>query len=166
MCLGFGSEARGRKTGSTASLPATAGYGHPRSPPGKGARLAEYEVSDREGDRVTLRLHGDLVGEESVDHFKESLERHYVDDGVKLIRVELSDLDTINLEGVAVLLQLYQESLARGKRFLAEGATGQVRDKLEITGPSVRWKTPSASRRAVRGWDSPQASRGRRRSPG
>jgi anti-anti-sigma factor len=96
--------------------------------------LAEYEVSEREDDRVTLRLHGELVGEESSEEFKESLERHYVDDGVKLIRVELSDLDMISLEGVGVLLQLHRESLARGKRFLAEGATGQVRQKLEVTG--------------------------------
>jgi anti-anti-sigma regulatory factor len=57
-----------------------------------------------------------------------------VDDGVKLIRVELTDLQMISLEGVGVLLELYRESRARGKRFVAEGATGQVRDKLEVTG--------------------------------
>jgi anti-anti-sigma factor len=96
--------------------------------------LAEYGVSDREGDRVTLRLRGELVGEETAEEFKESLDRHYVDDGVKLIRVELTDLQMISLEGVGVLLELYRESRARGKRFVAEGATGQVRDKLEVTG--------------------------------
>jgi hypothetical protein len=38
--------------------------------------LAEYGVSDREGDRVTLRLRGELVGEETAEEFKESLDRH------------------------------------------------------------------------------------------
>jgi anti-anti-sigma factor len=111
------------------------GYGSRKvAPRAERARLAEYGVSDREGDRVTLRLRGELVGEETAEEFKESLDRHYVDDGVKLIRVELTDLQMISLEGVGVLLELYRESRARGKRFVAEGATGQVRDKLEVTG--------------------------------
>jgi anti-anti-sigma factor len=96
--------------------------------------LVEYEVSEKQGDRVTLNLRGRLNGERTVEEFKEALETHYVDDGVKEIRLELSDLKEMSLEGVAVLIKLWRESAARGKRFIGEGATGQVRDKLRITG--------------------------------
>src|SRR4029453_18979400 len=55
------------------------GYGSRKvAPRAERARLAEYGVSDREGDRVTLRLRGELVGEETAEEFKESLDRHYV----------------------------------------------------------------------------------------
>jgi anti-anti-sigma factor len=96
--------------------------------------LVEYEVSQKQGDRVTLHLRGRLNGERTVEEFKVALETHYIDDGVKEIRVELSDLKEISLEGVAVLIALWKESARRGKRFIAEGARGQVREKLEVTG--------------------------------
>jgi anti-anti-sigma factor len=96
--------------------------------------LVDYEVSEKQGDRVTLHLRGRLNGERTVEEFGEALETHYVDDGVKEIRVELSDLKEISLEGVAVLIELWRAAARRGKRFIAEGANGQVRDKLEITG--------------------------------
>jgi anti-anti-sigma factor len=96
--------------------------------------LVDYEVTEKQGDRVTLRLRGRLNGERTVEEFKKALETHYVDDGVKEIRVELSSLEEISLEGVAVLIELWRESARRGKRFITEGANGQVRDKLEITG--------------------------------
>jgi anti-anti-sigma factor len=96
--------------------------------------MAEYEVTEKQGDCVTLLLRGELTGTETAEEFKRSLERHYVDDGVKVIRLDLSDLEVISLEGVGVLIELYRESQARGKRFVAEGAKGQVREKLRITG--------------------------------
>jgi anti-anti-sigma regulatory factor len=65
---------------------------------------------------------------------KDSIETHYIDDGVKEIRVDLSDLKEISLEGIAVLIALWKESAARGKRLVAQGARGQVREKLQITG--------------------------------
>jgi anti-anti-sigma regulatory factor len=66
--------------------------------------------------------------------FKRSLETHYLDDEVKEIRVDLSDLEEISLEGIAVLIALWKESAAQGKRFVGQGARGQVREKLQITG--------------------------------
>lgn len=98
--------------------------------------MVDYEVGEREGDRVTLRIHGRMADDHVADEeaFKRSLETHYVDDGVKEIRVDLSDLKEINLDGVAVLISLWKESAARGKRFMGQGARGQVRAKLQITG--------------------------------
>jgi anti-anti-sigma factor len=104
--------------------------------------LAKYEVTEKQGDHVTLHVHGELIGEESADEFKDSLEDHYVDDGVRVIRLDLSDLEMISLEGVGVLLELSRESKARGKGFVAEGAKGQVREKLSITGTLAPLEDP------------------------
>jgi anti-anti-sigma regulatory factor len=98
--------------------------------------MVEYEVSEKQGDRVTLHVRGRMVADRVPDEeaFKRSLETHYVDDGVKEIWVDFSDLEEISLEGIAVLIALWKESAARGKRFVGQGATGQVREKLQITG--------------------------------
>jgi anti-anti-sigma factor len=98
--------------------------------------MVEYEVSQKQGDRVTLRLRGRMAADHVPDEeaFKRSLETHYVDDGVKEIRLDLSGLEEIDLEGIGVLIKLWKESAARGKRFVGQGARGQVREKLQITG--------------------------------
>jgi anti-anti-sigma regulatory factor len=101
--------------------------------PRRGAVVA-YEVSEKIGKRGYLRLRGRLVGEVTVEEFARALERHYIDDGVTQIVVDLSDVTEVSLEGVARLLQLRQESTSRGKTFLVEGVQGQPRDKLEVTG--------------------------------
>jgi hypothetical protein len=61
--------------------------------------VAAYEVSERAGDYVVLRLEGELIGDPTVERLHESLEEHYVDDGVALIRVDLRSVDFISLEG-------------------------------------------------------------------
>jgi anti-anti-sigma factor len=96
--------------------------------------MVDYEVLDKENSHAFLRLRGRLIGDVSSHELKRALERHYVDDGVKRIRVDLSDLSEISLEGVAILLDLWRESTRRRKEFVIEGARGQVREKLEVTG--------------------------------
>lgn len=96
--------------------------------------MIEYEVRQREGDYVILGLRGDLVDAEAIDSVKDSLEEHYVDDGVRLIRIDLSDVDYVTLEGIQMLLELWKESRERGKDFRAEGAQGQVFERLRIAG--------------------------------
>lgn len=100
--------------------------------------MVEYEVSQKQGDRGYLRLRGALVGEVTGWEFTRALERHYADDGVNDIVVDVSDVTEISLEGVASLLQLERESHDRGKRFVVEGVHGQPRNKLEITGTLKR----------------------------
>jgi anti-anti-sigma factor len=96
--------------------------------------VVRYEVTERQNEHVVLRLIGRLVGETSAEAFRRSLERHYVDDGVMEIRVDLWDVEEISLEGIAQLLALRRESQNRGKRFVIVRPRGQVREKLEITG--------------------------------
>jgi anti-anti-sigma regulatory factor len=96
--------------------------------------MVDYEVGEKEGPLVVLRLRGELVGDLPTRRIKEDLERHYVDDGVREIRVDLAELDHITLEGIAVLLELRAESGARGKRFLVQNPQGQVLERLSTTG--------------------------------
>jgi anti-anti-sigma factor len=100
--------------------------------------VVEFEAQEKQGDRGYLRLRGTMVGEITVEEFKHALERHYVDDGVTQIVVDLSDVTEISLEGVATLLLLQKESHDRGKRFVVQGDHDQVRRKLEITGALSR----------------------------
>src|SRR5690348_14180692 len=96
--------------------------------------MVDYEVLDKEGDTACLLLRGALVGDIPSEHLKQELERHYVDDGVRTICVVLSEVDRITLEGTVILVELWKESRARGKRFVVRDPRGQVRDKLRTTG--------------------------------
>ena len=89
---------------------------------------------DREGDLAYLLLRGELKGDVPSDVLKKELERHYVDDGVRTICVNLSEVDLITLDGVGILVELWQESQDRGKRLIIKDPQGQVRDKLRVTG--------------------------------
>jgi anti-anti-sigma factor len=91
-------------------------------------------VLEREDDYVVVELEGDFAGERLTEGVRETLEDHYVDDGVRRIRLDLQPLRFIDLEGVAALLALRRESKERGKLFTVEGAGGQVREKLAVTG--------------------------------
>ena len=96
--------------------------------------MVDYEVLDREGDYACLLLRGELVGEISSQRLKRDLERHYVDDGVRTICVDLAELELITLDGMEILVELWRESTNRGKRFVIRDAKGQVRNKLRTTG--------------------------------
>jgi anti-anti-sigma factor len=89
---------------------------------------------ERKEDYVVLRLEGELAGSLWTDVIQGFLEEHYVDDGVRRIRVDLAPVSFIDSYGVATLIALYKASLERGKQFSVEGAQGQVLDKLDTTG--------------------------------
>jgi len=91
-------------------------------------------VIEREDDYVVVGLDGEFAGERLTENVRETLQEHYVDDGVRRIRVDLHDVLFIDLEGVAALLSLRRESQERGKWFTVERAQGQVREKLGVTG--------------------------------
>jgi anti-anti-sigma factor len=96
--------------------------------------MVEYTVASKEGAEVVLQLRGELAGQPWTESLRRALEEHYVDDGVKIIRLELSPLTFLDNFGVATLVALRKESDARGKVLLVEGARGQVHDKLRVTG--------------------------------
>jgi anti-anti-sigma factor len=96
--------------------------------------MLDYEVTERAGDFVVLELRGELAGRVWTDQLRRALEDHFVDDGVRLIRVDLSPVDFMDNHGVATLLALLKESEGRGKRFRIERPKGQVLEKLVVTG--------------------------------
>jgi len=96
--------------------------------------VVDYLVLERAGDFVILQLRGELAGQLWTDHLKRALEEHYVDDGVRRIRLDVSPVTFLDNFGVATLVALRRESRERGKEFFIEGPNGQVREKLSVTG--------------------------------
>lgn len=96
--------------------------------------MVEYRIAERAADYVVLALRGDLAGGEPLARLHDMLEEHYVDNGVKLIRVDLREVPRITLEGIATLLALWKESLSRGKRFRVDNPQDQVATRMRETG--------------------------------
>jgi anti-anti-sigma factor len=94
----------------------------------------DFEVVEHGEDFVILALRGELSEQFWTKRIRHVLEEHYVDDGVRVIRADLSAVRFMDNHGVATLLALYKESLARGKRFVVEDAVGQPREKLKVAG--------------------------------
>jgi anti-anti-sigma regulatory factor len=57
---------------------------------------------------------------------------HYVDDGVREIYLDASELGFVDEDGIGALLRLRAEAIVRGKRLWLLNARGQVRDKLSL----------------------------------
>lgn len=96
--------------------------------------MVGFELVERGQDHVLLRLKGELSGQYWTGALAETLEEHFVDDGVMIIRVDLSPVTFLDNFGVATLVELHRRSRERGKRFLVQNPMGQVREKLEVTG--------------------------------
>jgi len=92
-----------------------------------------YEVASEEGEQVTVDLSGSLADQDWTRELRRFLEAHYQNAGVRSIELDLSDVDRIDLEGVATLLRLSAEAIARGKSLRVVGATGDVWSKLRQT---------------------------------
>jgi anti-anti-sigma regulatory factor len=96
--------------------------------------LPTLRSSRKQGEEGIVQLEGELTADPSLSRLEEWLEEHFVDDGVRTIRIDLSGVHRIDLEGVAALGLLAAESIRNHKVLVVEGATGQVRSKLEETG--------------------------------
>ncbi len=96
--------------------------------------MASLRSSRKQDGEGIVHLEGELTDEASAASLEEWLEEHFVDDGVRTIRVDLSGITRIDLEGAAALGLLAAEAMKKHKVLVAEGATGQVRSKLEETG--------------------------------
>lgn len=94
----------------------------------------EYRVAARQGDAVRVQLRGEMVGVGHTARLRKALEEHFVDDGVRVINLDLSTVSFLDNFGAATLVTLMQESQARGKRLFVSGAERQVREKLRVTG--------------------------------
>ena len=96
--------------------------------------MVQYRIAGRTEDAVLLRLSGELAHHFRTEQLRRALEEHFVDDGVKVIRLDLSPVTFLDSYGVATLVSLLKEAQERGKKLLIEGASGQVLEKLGVTG--------------------------------
>ena len=90
--------------------------------------------SQKQGDQGIVQLEGELTEGPSLDSLEGWLEEHFVDDGVRTIRVDVSRVTRIDLEGIAALGLLAAEAINRHKVLFVEGASGQPLSKLEEAG--------------------------------
>jgi anti-anti-sigma factor len=94
--------------------------------------MLEYRVVEQ-GEVVEVLLRGALADEDWTERLQEYL-AEYVVDGVTTIRVNLAEVEWVDLEGVATLIRLADRARDQGKRLVVTEARGPVRDKLELTG--------------------------------
>ncbi|MFL5736930.1 MAG: STAS domain-containing protein [Actinomycetota bacterium] len=86
---------------------------------------------DRSGDRVSIALRGTLAGPDA-GRLRHCVVEHYVDDGVREIYLDASELAFVDEDGVGALLRLRAEAIVRSKRLWVVRPRGQVRDKLAL----------------------------------
>ena len=92
-----------------------------------------WRVVDRGPDSVVLRLSGELSSDTPAAAVERTLDG-YLNAGVRRIQIDLEGVDSIDLEGVGVLIDLQRRSEQRGRSMSIEHAHGPVRDKLRTTG--------------------------------
>jgi anti-anti-sigma regulatory factor len=86
---------------------------------------------DRSGDRVSIALRGTLARDDAA-RLRNSIVEHYVDDGVREIYLDATELGFVDEDGIGALLRLRAEAIVRSKRLWLLNARGQVRDKLSL----------------------------------
>ena len=96
--------------------------------------MARLLSSTKHGGEGFVTLGGELQGEQSTTRLEQWVEDHFVDDGVVTIHIDVSEVSRIDLEGVAALALLAAEAIKQRKVLVIDGASGQVRNKLEETG--------------------------------
>jgi anti-anti-sigma factor len=93
-----------------------------------------WRVDHRGPDSVVLRLSGELLSSDTPAAAVERTLEGHLNSGVRRIRIDLEGVDSIDLEGVGVLIDLLRHSEQRGRSMSIEHAHGPVRDKLRTTG--------------------------------
>jgi anti-anti-sigma factor len=96
--------------------------------------MLSFEVMREEAGDVVVALQGELAYSDWTGALRRFLESHYISDGVRRIRLDLSDVTALDLEGLATLVVLWKEADRNGKAFVVEGAEGQPQQKLVQTG--------------------------------
>jgi anti-anti-sigma factor len=96
--------------------------------------LLDIRIAIRDREQVLVELRGDLADETWTERLDEFLHEHYVDNGIRNIRVNLSEVHRIDLAGVSTLVLLAHEAKRHHKRLIVEGADGGVRDQLQERG--------------------------------
>jgi anti-anti-sigma factor len=94
----------------------------------------EYRVAERGRDYVVVELRGELSRSGRAEWLRDALEEHFIDDGVRDIELDLSELTFLDALGVSTLVTLMKEAQRRGKRLRVERVHDQVLGKLREMG--------------------------------
>jgi anti-anti-sigma factor len=98
------------------------------------ADLFEMTTS-RDGDTTTLILAGELAFGSGLDRLPAAVANALARaPAPAVIRVDVSEIRRIDLDGVAALVRAQQRIVSLGGRFSLVGAHDQVRRRLEIAG--------------------------------
>lgn len=96
--------------------------------------MLEYSVVSETGSTVTVALRGAMTGEDWATRMTEFLDEHYVQDGVSVIALDLSQVRAIDLEGVGALVASARSAEERSKRLVVLEPSDVVERRLELTG--------------------------------
>jgi len=89
--------------------------------------------TQRDGDEVTVAARG-VVDLASAKEFEDGLAAAVADDGAAVVVVDLAGVTLLDSMGIAALLKGRRWADERGRSYRLTGATGLVRQVLDITG--------------------------------
>ncbi len=83
---------------------------------------------------MVIEIRGELSRFVQAEWLGTALEDHFVDDGVREIRLDLSGVTFLDGQGVSILVTLLKEAQRRGKRLQLDRVHDQALAKLRETG--------------------------------
>jgi anti-anti-sigma factor len=89
--------------------------------------------TQRDGDEVTVTVRG-VVDLASAKELEDSLAAAAADDGAAVVVVDLAGVTLLDSMGIAALLKGRRWADERGRAYRLTGASGIVRQVLDITG--------------------------------
>jgi anti-anti-sigma factor len=96
--------------------------------------MLSFRVVRQDAGDVVVELEGEFARHDWTLRLKDFLERHYIADGVRRIRLDLTNVSALDLEALATLVVLWKEASRNGKALLVEGLHGQPLEKARQTG--------------------------------
>ena len=89
--------------------------------------------TEREGDELTVSARG-VVDLASAKQLEDGIVAAVAEDGGRIVVIDLSGVTLLDSMGIAALLKGRRWAVERGRDFRLTGATGLVREVLDITG--------------------------------
>jgi ABC-type transporter Mla MlaB component len=106
--------------------------------------MLRYSTVER-GQEVVVALEGEIendpAGPDWPQRLRGFLMEHYVNDGVSVIRLDLTAVRRIDVKGVATLLRLERAARDHGKVLTVSNAGGQPAALLRRMGAAERLET-------------------------
>jgi anti-sigma B factor antagonist len=89
--------------------------------------------TEREGDELTVSARG-VVDLASAKQLEDGIAAAVAEDGARTVVIDLGGVTLLDSMGIAALLKGRRWAVERGRDFRLIGATGLVREVLDITG--------------------------------